>query len=35
MDICADERPPIVEAAPGHEVACHLYSEGSTEPLRV
>jgi peptide/nickel transport system ATP-binding protein len=32
MDICAEERPPVVAAAPGHRVACHLYAEGSTEP---
>lgn len=33
MEICAEERPPAVEAAPGHRVACHLYTEGSTTPL--
>jgi len=33
MDICSEERPEMVEAAPGHRVACHLYSEGSVEPL--
>ena len=25
MDICAQEKPPVVEKAPGHFVACHLY----------
>jgi peptide/nickel transport system ATP-binding protein len=33
MEICAEEQPPMVEAAPGHQVACHLYQEGSTEPF--
>ena len=35
MDVCAEERPPIVEAAPGHRVACHLYEEGSVTPLTI
>ncbi len=35
MDVCAEERPPMVEAAPEHHVACHLYSEGSVEPLAI
>ena len=26
MDICAKEKPPIVEARPGHFVACHLHN---------
>jgi len=26
MDICHEEYPPLFEAAPGHRVACHLYS---------
>lgn len=25
MDICARQKPPAVEAAPGHRVACHHY----------
>ncbi|MGD1877064.1 MAG: ABC transporter ATP-binding protein [Kiloniellaceae bacterium] len=25
MDVCAREKPPAVEAAPGHRVACHHY----------
>lgn len=25
MDICTQEKPPVVEKAPGHFVACHLY----------
>jgi oligopeptide/dipeptide ABC transporter ATP-binding protein len=33
MAICSEERPPMVEAAPGHRVACHLYSTGSVEPV--
>jgi oligopeptide/dipeptide ABC transporter ATP-binding protein len=33
MEICSEERPPMVEAAPGHRVACHLYSTGSVEPV--
>lgn len=35
MDICAEERPPVVEAAPDHHVACHLYEEGSVTPLTI
>ncbi|MDO9445414.1 MAG: ATP-binding cassette domain-containing protein, partial [Dehalococcoidia bacterium] len=31
MEVCAQERPPLVEAADGHRVACHLYVEGSVE----
>jgi len=34
MDICAEERPKMVQAEPGHEVACHLYTEGSTQPIK-
>ena len=34
MDICAEERPPMVHAEDGHEVACHLYQEGSIQPLK-
>ena len=27
MEICGKERPPIVEAEPGHFVACHLFDK--------
>jgi len=27
---CDGERPPLIEAAPGHRVACYLYGEGAT-----
>ena len=27
MDICAKEKPPTIEFAPGHTVACYLYTE--------
>ena len=27
MDICRKERPTLKELAPGHEVACHLYTD--------
>ena len=27
MDICTQEKPPIVEQEPGHFVACHLYDK--------
>jgi oligopeptide/dipeptide ABC transporter ATP-binding protein len=33
MDICAEERPQMVQAEDGHQVACHLYEEGSVQPL--
>jgi peptide/nickel transport system ATP-binding protein len=29
MDICAREKPPTLEHAPGHWVACHLYTGGA------
>jgi peptide/nickel transport system ATP-binding protein len=28
MDLCRRKRPPLIEARPGHFVACHLYSQG-------
>jgi oligopeptide/dipeptide ABC transporter ATP-binding protein len=26
MDVCAQKRPPLIEAEPGHRVACHLFT---------
>ncbi|WP_212525293.1 oligopeptide/dipeptide ABC transporter ATP-binding protein [Actibacterium sp. MT2.3-13A] len=31
MDICRKVEPPTFEVAPGHQVACHLYSETTHE----
>lgn len=31
MEVCSQVRPEMVEAAPGHRVACHLYSTGSEQ----
>ena len=28
MEICPLEKPPVVEVAPGHSVACYLYGDG-------
>jgi peptide/nickel transport system ATP-binding protein len=28
MDVCRRVDPPLLEVAPGHRVACHLYDEG-------
>jgi peptide/nickel transport system ATP-binding protein len=28
-DICAQEKPSLVEMAPGHWVACHTYARGT------
>jgi hypothetical protein len=25
MNVCEREEPPLIEAKPGHFVACHLY----------
>ncbi len=27
MEVCAQEKPPVVEVEPGHFVACHLYDK--------
>jgi peptide/nickel transport system ATP-binding protein len=27
MNVCAKEKPPMLEVSPGHSVACHLYGE--------
>jgi len=27
MEVCKSKKPPMLEVAPGHEVACHLYGE--------
>ena len=32
-DICRNERPPMVEKAPGHYVACHVYSHPAMQQL--
>ena len=32
MPICAEERPPVSQPAPGHYVACHLFEAGVVEP---
>jgi hypothetical protein len=36
MDVCKRISPPLVEIAPGHSTACHLYyevdSSGSVKP---
>ena len=29
MDICAEEAPPVTQPEPGHQVACHLFTEDS------
>ncbi len=28
MDVCSASKPPMIEWAPGHWVACHLYTDG-------
>ena len=28
MDVCRTEMPPTIEKGAGHQVACHLYTEG-------
>ena len=33
MDICRQERPAIIEEAPGHFVACHLYDKKKEQKL--
>jgi len=29
MPVCAEAEPPVLEVAPGHQVACFLYGEGA------
>ncbi|NLW20008.1 MAG: ATP-binding cassette domain-containing protein [Clostridiales bacterium] len=33
IPICQAQRPPMVEAAPGHSVCCHLYTKDSLEEV--
>jgi oligopeptide/dipeptide ABC transporter ATP-binding protein len=35
MEICSQQVPINLEAAPGHWVACHLYGEGRSVPIRI
>lgn len=31
MEICTQQRPPLVTVGPAHEIACHLFTKDSTE----
>jgi hypothetical protein len=35
MEICSQQIPINLEAAPGHWVACHLYGEGRPVPIPI